>query len=155
GALTNAGSISIFYGSATGYSTANTQFLSMNDAHDFNNQAQANAQFGFAIAAGDFNGDGKADLLVGEPFATVQTHANAGLFVIFNGSAAGIDPTTAQVWYQGKNGSPHKVAIGDEMGYAVAAADTNGDGFADAIVGSPGNSPNPPPNFTDAHQAGS
>lgn len=92
---------------------------------------------------------------MGEPFATVQTHANGGLFVIFNGASAGIATSTAQVWWQGKNGSPHKVAVGDEMGYAVAAGDFNRDGFDDALVGSPGNSPNPGPLFLDAHAAGS
>src|SRR5262249_47756143 len=139
----------------------NKQTLTMNDAGDVNNAAQAGAQFGFSIAAGNFNGDVSAsghridDLIVGSPFATVQTHANGGLFVIFNGSSTGINTSTAQVWYQGKNGSPHKVAVGDEMGYSVAAGDFNNDGFDDALVGSPGNSPNPAPLFLDAHAAGS
>lgn len=161
GSFTNAGSINIFYGSASGFSAQNMQTLTMTDAHDPNNPAQAGAQFGFAIAAGNFNGDVSAsghridDLLVGEPFATVNTCASAGLFVIFNGSSVGMNTSTAQVWWQGKNGTPHKAAAGDQMGYSVAAGDFNRDGFDDALVGSPGNSPNPAPTYLDAHQAGS
>lgn len=161
GNLVKAGTINIFYGSAAGYDTQNKQTLTMNDAGDVNNPARAGAQFGFAIAAGNFNGAVSSSghridsLLVGSPFATVQTLANAGLFVIFNGSSTGLDTSSAQVWWQGKNGSPHRPAMGDKMGYDVAAGDFNGDGCDDAVIGSPGNSPNPAPTFLDAHEAGS
>ncbi|MBL8297391.1 MAG: FG-GAP repeat protein, partial [Rhodanobacteraceae bacterium] len=57
--------------------------------------AGANAQLGAALAnAGDFNGDGYADLLIGAPGAARGTTANVGaVFVIF-GTSVGLPSAT-------------------------------------------------------------
>lgn len=93
--------------------------------------AAAGDAFGFAVAgAGDVNHDGFADVIVG------AYHNNAG----------GKDAGRAYVYYGGKTltGGADVVftgeAAGDAFGYAVAGVgDTNGDGFADVIVGAYGN----------------
>ncbi len=91
-------------------------------------------------AAGDVNGDGFEDLLVGAPFADTGGTSNTGsAYVIFgtaNGFGASINLADLAAGTQGfvLNGAP-------ENGYAgvsgASAGDVNDDGFTDLIIGAP------------------
>src|SRR5437867_2137100 len=87
----------------------------------------ASDQFRFSIAsAGDFNGDGFDDIVVGAPFVGA-TDAGAA-YVFFGG------PSMDAVADLTINGTGS-----DSLGWSVAGAgDINGDGFDDIIVGAPG-----------------
>ncbi len=92
---------------------------------------QAGESFGYSVAtAGDVNGDGYSDVLVGSPNWNTP-FANAGKVQLFLGSAGGIASTPA--WsYQGTAGNAR-------VGASVSSAgDVNGDGYSDAVVGAPG-----------------
>jgi len=86
---------------------------------------------GYSVAAaGDLNGDGASDLLVGAPFANPNGLTFAGSVFIFSGS------TGAQL------GRLDGLAAGDKLGLSVSGAgDVNGDGVPDLIVGAPGADP--------------
>ncbi len=91
---------------------------------------QTGAELGTSVAtAGDVNGDGYADVLVGA-YALDNGQTDEGRTYAYQGSAAGLTPSSA--W----------AAEGDQasawFGGAVATAgDVNGDGYADILVGAP------------------
>jgi len=88
----------------------------------------SDADFGFSVAIADVTGDGVGDALVGEPRADPDDVANAGRAHVF----AGPSPAAAGPSFDG----PPQVSA--TFGIAVAAADVDGDGTDDAIVGADG-----------------
>jgi len=92
---------------------------------------------GYTVAtAGDINGDGLADLIVGAIYSDPATGIDAGRSYVVYGKAgtSAIDLSAVALGNGGFviNGQN----AGDNSGYSVAAAgDINGDGLADLIVG--------------------
>jgi hypothetical protein len=108
----------VYHGSATGVSTTVRSTLA--------GSTTSTSRFGSAVAgAGDVNGDGYDDVIVGAYYYTSRT----GAAYVFQGSSAGISTTVRTVLYG---------VAGTWFGYSVAGAgDVDGDGFDDVIVGSP------------------
>ncbi|MFC7217102.1 esterase [Streptomyces polyrhachis] len=86
----------------------------------------------------DFNGDGRDDVLVGAPGATVGGAKGAGYVTVQYSSAGGISTTKRTVIHQNSTGVPGGAEAGDGFGWAVASGDLDNDGYDDAIVGIPG-----------------
>ncbi len=86
--------------------------------------------------AGDVNGDGFADLIVGA-FAVDAHGADSGASYLIYGKPGGFAPTFALASLDGGNGFRIAGAVAGELaGFAVSGAgDVNGDGFADLLIG--------------------
>ncbi|HEY7485656.1 MAG TPA: FG-GAP-like repeat-containing protein [Streptosporangiaceae bacterium] len=85
----------------------------------------------------DFNGDGYQDVVLGSPYGTVGTVANAGFVTVLYGSPNGTSAASKQVVSQSSAGIAGSSESGDHWGYAVGSADFDGDGYADLVVGAP------------------
>ncbi len=93
-----------------------------------------------ALAAGDVNADGIADLLMGAPDTDVGSENNNGAVIVIYGAeslSGEIDLVTdsPDVWIT--------AGEGDSLGQSIQVADVNGDEIQDLILGAPDADPDP------------
>nr|WP_180218260.1 FG-GAP and VCBS repeat-containing protein [Streptomyces albus] len=134
------GTVKVLYGSAQGPDTGRTTTLTQNSA-GVPGANEDGDEFGKALAAGDVNGDGYADIAVGVPGEDIGSGAagkNSGAVVQLLGGKGGLSGTGAKNWDQGVAGVPGAVEAEDLFGSAVALGDTDKDGRDDLAIGAPG-----------------
>jgi len=90
-------------------------------------------EFGHALAAGDVNGDGVRDLIVGAPRSNVPGRGRAGRVQVFYGRAD--FPAFLDLDAQAPDLEVLGMEDGDQLGTGVAAGDFNGDGIDDLLLG--------------------
>lgn len=118
------GMIHVYYGSAAGLGTTPAWSRACPNEQD--------CGFGRAVAsAGDFNDDGFSDIVVGAPDYDSGSRVDAGKIWLFRGSPTGPEWSPYYSYTGSEEGSPH-------LGARVGAADLNGDGRSDIVVGVPG-----------------
>ncbi len=118
---TDEGAVFVYYGSDTG--------LSIN--YDWMGESnQDSAFYGYSVSsAGDVNGDGYSDIIVGVPYYD-NGETDEGAVFVYYGSDTGLSINYDWMGEYNQEGSCY--------GYSVASAgDVNGDGYSDVIVGSP------------------
>ena len=130
-----AGAVNILYGTANGISAADDQFWTQDDLYTADGSENID-YFGQVLAAGDFNGDGAADLAVGVPGQDVDGKLDSGAVQILYGtSPQGFVPTGTQLWHQDSLSVAGYAEEADLFGSALAVGDFDGDGHDDLAVG--------------------
>ena len=139
---TSAGKSYVVWGktSTSGVALSNLNAASPSDGFAING-ACGNDQSGYSVSsAGDVNGDGWLDLIIGAPYShgsTADDQSGGRSYVVLGKSNP--SPIDLSAVSAGTGGFVIKGrSAGDTTGYSVSAAgDVNGDGLADLIVGAP------------------
>ena len=156
--ILRAGQSYVIFGGANVSSDGTFNLSSLNGTNGFTlNGIAPNDNLGFSVsAAGDINGDGFDDIIIGAPNASPNGILNAGQsyidsgnlnvgqsYVVFGGPTVGEGGTINLSSLNGTNGfTLNGIAFNDKSGFSVSAAgDINGDGFDDIIIGAPNASP--------------
>jgi len=134
----DAGETYVVFGKASGYS-ANFDLADLNGANGFVlTGIDPGDTSGFSVAsAGDINGDGFDDLVIGAVDADPGGNANAGETYVVFGKASGFSASFELSGLNGNNGFVFNgTDAGDASGFSVASGgDINGDGVDDLIIG--------------------
>lgn len=142
GTLASVGAVFVYYGSAAGLPITPSIKLQPTTA-------VAGALFGYSIAGGDINNDGKADIVVGAPLDNVSIAVGGGSTVsgkvgkayVFNGATLNTTTTPFLILQLTGNGileNGVNLSVKALFGFSVAVTeDLNGDGKKDMIVGAP------------------
>lgn len=125
----DAGGIHVFYGGGQGIKPPGNQTFNL-DSPAMTGIAAAGDAYGAALAAGDFTGDGRADLAIGVPLADFGTSLDRGALAVMQSATTGLTPVGSQYLLMGN-------IPGAQGGYALASGDFNGDGFDDLAIGVP------------------
>lgn len=101
-------------------------------------QSEINDNFGASLAAGLFDQNDLVDLAIGVPGETTNGQASSGMVYVIYQGIAGLMNDSEEGFYRGVNGLTGVPEAGEQIGYALAAGDFDGDGRDDLAVGIPG-----------------
>jgi len=133
--ITDAGAVNVLYGTDNGIGFTGEQFWHQKIG-SIQSICEENDRFGYTLTAGDFNGDGYFELVVGVPFED-WLESDTGIIQVLFGTSGGLTDANNQLWRQGNLSPSVTEEAGDEFGYAVAAGNFNGDLYDDLSIGAP------------------
>ncbi|WP_442936888.1 beta strand repeat-containing protein [Nostoc sp.] len=134
----------VVFGSKGGFdSQFNLSTLNGTNGFAINGINENDRAGGSVSSAGDINGDGIDDLIIGAPFASPNARYSGQSYVVF-GSKGGFGAQFNLSTLNGTNGfAINGINENDRVGYSVSSAgDINGDGIDDLIIGAINASPN-------------
>jgi hypothetical protein len=143
GSILGAGGVQYLRGGSGGLDTSDAPFYDQ-DSTDMDSSAEASDRFGAALAAGDFDADGYADLAIGVP-GEDWSGTDEGAVHVMYGSKTGPDAVgrADRMWTAGSSarGFPTTAGVLDsdnDCGDSLAVGDFDNDGYDDLAVGCPG-----------------
>ncbi len=139
--VSGSGQVSVLYGAPEGFDRSRTQFWSEDNIW-FTGASEEGDQFGVALAAGDFDRDGRDDLAVGH-YSEFVLGPGDGAATILMGSAAGLTAARRRGIAAGVEGFPGNINEHQKgFAFSVATGDFDADGHADLAIGVPGEDQN-------------
>jgi hypothetical protein len=113
-----------------------SQFFTQ-DTSGITEVSDPNDNFGYSLAAGDFDGDGFEDLAISVRGEEIGSAGGAGALHVLFGSSGGVSVANDQFWSLNSTGIPGTATAQDHLGSVLAAHDFDNDGFDDLVAGTP------------------
>lgn len=134
------GLVTLLYGTASGFAARDLYILRQD--YELPGPSNEGDEFGAALAAGDFDADGFADLAVGAPGDSVPVlggyDAPQGSVSVVYGTSDGLSTLGSQRFFASFLGNPGNELI--EFGRALATGNLDGQHGDDLVIGAPGES---------------
>jgi hypothetical protein len=133
-----AGAVNVLYGGRRGVRMRGDQFLHRGRQAIAGGGTEPSANFGAALASGDFDGDGYDDLAVGVPGEGGGSFTGPGAVNVIYGTKRGLSGKGDRLFSQNTTGIAGDGAQGGDLfGYALGAGDFDRDGRDDLAIGAP------------------
>jgi hypothetical protein len=134
GTIEDAGAVNVLYGSAAKLTGTGSQIFTQ-DSPGVDSAPEAGDNFGSALATGDFNQDGFADLAIGVPDEDFGAIQGGGAVNVLYGTPTGLTGTGSQIFTQDSPGVGSAAEDFEFFGSPLAVGDFNNDTFNDLAVG--------------------
>ena len=131
-----AGAAVVLFGGGVGLAAAHAQVWSQ-DSSGIPGKSATYDDFGRSLAAGDFDGGGYDELVIGAPYDTVAGLEGAGSLYVLRGSKAGLTTRGVQHWMAGRGGLQGQATGTGGFGAVFAVGSFTESGHLDLAVGRP------------------
>ncbi|MEW2396408.1 FG-GAP-like repeat-containing protein [Streptomyces sp. NPDC046862] len=135
------GQVTVVPGTSTGFTTTGMKTVTQ-DTTGVPGTAEDGDALGWSVSAGDYNGDGYADVLAGAPNEDITrsgaNQSNAGTTLLLKGTSSGLTGSGALEFNQDTSGITGWTEPNDKFGSAVVLQDLSGWGRADLAIGAEG-----------------
>ena len=133
----DAGRLFVLYSGPAGLSSDGRQIWGQNSPV-VEDEAEPGDYFSSVLVAGDFDGNGCADLAIGSPREDIGDNLDAGAVNVLYGSPLGLTGDDDDFWNQDVAGIAGSAEPMDHFGASLAVGDFDGDGIDDLAIGVPG-----------------
>jgi hypothetical protein len=134
----NAGGAVVIFGKTSGWADIDLASFTSGSAGFFIFGAAVDEACGYTVSgAGDVNGDGADDVIVGSFWAAPLSRPGAGTSYVIFGHSTAFSTIDLSAFAWGSAGfQVFGASVNDNSGFSVSSAgDVNGDGYADVVVG--------------------